>query len=97
MALALPIINLKKKLREPRVEMAKRIIRPLWAIAPSRPVSEIRKANARREYGDFHFGPSSGQPNSSWHYLNLSPCAGSCDPHALCQKSIPDFLLICPV
>lgn len=37
----------KKKLWEPRVEMAKRIIRPVWAIDPSRPLSEIRKANAR--------------------------------------------------
>lgn len=37
--------------------MAKRIIRPLWAIDPSRPLSEIRKANARIEYGDFLYGP----------------------------------------
>ena len=57
MTLALSIISLKKKLREPRVEMAKRIIRPLWAIDPSRPLSEIRKANARIEYGDFLSGP----------------------------------------
>lgn len=47
----------KKKLREPRVEMAKRIIRPVWAIDPSRPLSEIRKANARIDYGDFLSGP----------------------------------------
>lgn len=48
MALALSIISLKKKLGEARVEMAKRIIRPLWAKDPSRPLSEIRKANAKR-------------------------------------------------
>lgn len=37
--------------------MAKRIIRPVWAIDPSRPLSEIRKANARIDYGDFLSGP----------------------------------------
>lgn len=35
MALALSIISLKKKLQEPWVEMAKRIIRPFKAQTPS--------------------------------------------------------------
>lgn len=35
MTLALPIINLKKKLQEPWVEMAKRIIRPFRPQTPS--------------------------------------------------------------
>ena len=35
----------EKKLQEPCVEMAKRIIRPLWAAGPFRPSHKIRKAN----------------------------------------------------
>jgi hypothetical protein len=46
MTLALSIRSLKEKLQEPWVEMAKRIIRPLWATDPARPLSKMRKANA---------------------------------------------------
>lgn len=88
MTLALTIISLKKKLQEPWMEMAKRIIRPLQATDPSRPSSEIRKANADRVPISLPASPAHSTwlllaPHKSCSFLTPTPPARTAFPSPL--------------